>query len=109
MSARFPARLAAAFVIAMGLGACAAYTQNPPRSDDLFTHIVPGMTQEEVSRALGKPDETMPFPMSHTVAWDYRYNDSWGYIAYMSITFGQDGRVLSKYSRRINSGGDHSK
>ena len=108
MSARFPARLAVALVFATGLGAC-AYTQVPPRSDDVFSHIVPGMTQEDVSRALGKPDEVMPFSMSHTVAWDYRYNDSWGYIAYMSITFGPDGRVLSKYSRRINSGGDHSK
>jgi outer membrane protein assembly factor BamE (lipoprotein component of BamABCDE complex) len=109
MSARFPARLAAAFVIATGLGACAAYMQNPPRNDDLFRNIVPGMTQEDVSRALGKPDEMMPFPMSHTVAWDYRYYDSWGYIAYMSITFGPDGRVMSKFSRRINSGGDHSR
>ena len=35
MSARFPARLAVALVFATGLGAC-AYTQVPPRSDDVF-------------------------------------------------------------------------
>jgi outer membrane protein assembly factor BamE (lipoprotein component of BamABCDE complex) len=108
MSARFPARFAAVLVVAAGLGAC-AYTQGPTRNDDVFRNIVPGMTQEDVSRALGKPDEMMPFPMSHTVAWDYRYYDTWGYICYMSITFGPDGRVASKISRRINSGGDHSK
>ena len=109
MSPRFPARLAAALALATGLGGCAAYVQSPARSDDLFRPIVPGMTQEDVRRSLGAPDEVMPFPMSHSIAWDYRYYDTWGYIAYMSITFGPDGRVASKFSRRINSGGDHSR
>jgi hypothetical protein len=66
------------------------------------------MPQDEVRARLGPPDETMPFPMSRTMSWDYRYYDTWGYICYMSITFGPDQRVQSKISRRINSGADHA-
>jgi outer membrane protein assembly factor BamE (lipoprotein component of BamABCDE complex) len=73
----------------------------PHRSDDLFAHVQRGMTMEDVQRLAGPPDETMAFPRTHTVAWDYRYYDTWGYFAIYSITFGPDGHVSSTISRRI--------
>jgi outer membrane protein assembly factor BamE (lipoprotein component of BamABCDE complex) len=83
-------------------------TGNPPRSDASFARIAQGMPEDEVRQLLGKPDETMHFPLSNTDAWDYRYYDNWGYLAIYSVTFGPDHRVVSMLSNRINSGGDHA-
>jgi outer membrane protein assembly factor BamE (lipoprotein component of BamABCDE complex) len=78
------------------------------RTDATFARIASGMPEAEVSELLGRPDETMRFPLSRNVAWDYRYYDTWGYLAIFSVTFGPDGRVVSTISNRINSGGDHA-
>jgi outer membrane protein assembly factor BamE (lipoprotein component of BamABCDE complex) len=111
----FPPTLAKAIAVATLAGAtfisgCAGGplgNGGPPRNDGVFSRIQPGMTQDEVLRLLGRPDQTMRFPLSHTVAWDYRYYDTWGYMADFSVTFGPDGRAVSKISARINDGGDH--
>jgi len=96
-----------ALAIAALTSACAAWTQGPVRNDALFASIQPGMTQDEVLRMAGPPDQKMPFPMSHTVAWDWRTYDTWGYYVEQSVTFDAQGRVVSKYTRRINDGGNH--
>ena len=77
------------------------------RNEALFGDIQSGMTTDEVRGRLGTPDQTMPFPRLGTTAWDYRYQDAWGYLALMSVTFGPDGRVVGKTSQRLNDGGDH--
>ena len=97
-----------AALVAAGCAAVAA-SNEPSRSDAFFQRIAIGMTTEEVRRELGPPDESMPFPLSGSTAWDYRYTDTWGYLALYSITFGPDGRAASKFSRRINQGGDHAR
>lgn len=98
--------VAAAAVAAAALaGGCAG---GPVRTDSMFARIEPGLTRDEVQRLVGPPDETMRFPMSNTVSWDYHYTDTWGYMAVFYVTFSADGRVVSKISRRINDGGDHS-
>jgi len=96
-----------ALVAAFVLAACVAYHPGPARSDALFAQIQPGMTQDQVLQIAGGPDQTMPFPMSGTLAWSYFAWDTWGYYIEQSITFGRDGRVQSKYARRLNDGGDH--
>ena len=78
----------------------------PPHSDEQLARIQRGMTRDDVQRIVGSPDEAMRFPMSQTEAWDYQYQDSWGYFAIFSVTFGTDGRAVSTFSRRID-GGDH--
>jgi outer membrane protein assembly factor BamE (lipoprotein component of BamABCDE complex) len=100
----------AALAAGAALAACSAtgpYSDAWKRSDDLFRTIQPGMTEDQVRQVAGKPDDTMAFPLSHTHAWDYLYYDSWGYMAIFSVTFDADGRAVSKFSRRINDGGDH--
>jgi hypothetical protein len=77
----------------------------PVLSDDVFNAIQPGMTQEEVLRLIGPPRETMSFARSGTVAWDYKYRDTWGYDAIFSVTFDASGRVVSKISQRIERSG----
>jgi outer membrane protein assembly factor BamE (lipoprotein component of BamABCDE complex) len=111
----FPPTLAKAIAVAALAGAalisgCAGgplANGGPPRNDDVFNRIEAGMTRDEVQRLIGLPDETMRFPLSNTVAWDYRYYDTWGYMAVFSVTFSSDGRALSKITTRINDGGDH--
>jgi outer membrane protein assembly factor BamE (lipoprotein component of BamABCDE complex) len=75
-------------------------------NDSRFAAIEPGMTAEQVTAALGAPERTMKFPSSN-VAWDYTGTDTWGYMVDYSVTFGPDQRVVSKFARRINDGGDH--
>jgi hypothetical protein len=91
------------------LAACASIpgATVPARSDASFARVERGMPQGEVRELLGGPDESMRFPLSRSEAWDYWYYDTWGYLAVFSVTFGEDGRVASTISNRINSGGDH--
>jgi hypothetical protein len=70
-------------------------------NDDVFNHIQPGLTKEEVLRMIGPPRETMSFERLGHQAWDYKYVDTWGYPAIFSVTFDRDGRVVSKISSRI--------
>ncbi len=91
-------------IAAAALTACA--TAGPQRNDDLFAKIRPGMTQEDVRRIAGPPDEAMPFPRLNQTSWGYHYFETWGYYALFSATFGPDGRVVSTFVRRLNDGRD---
>ena len=105
------ARLFTAVVTTAILGGCAAgrtYDGGASRNDDLFNRIQPGMATGEVQQMIGRADRTMGFPLSHTTAWIYDYYDAWGYMAEFSVTFDAQGRAVSKLSRRVNVGGDHS-
>lgn len=102
-------RLAAAVFAAAAICAgCASQPQGPgPRSDALFSGIDLGMTQAQVRTLLGPPDDTMALRAA-TLAWDYRFQDTWGYFAVFSVTFDAQGRAVSKLTWRTNDGGDHS-
>ena len=85
-------------------GCAAVVASNEPLRNNLVGRIDRGMTHDQVRAILGPPDETMPFPLSKTEAWDYRYTDTWGFMAMFGVTFGPDGRVSSTISRRLNDG-----
>lgn len=70
-------------------------------NDDTFMRIRPGLTREEILRMIGPPGETMAFARLGQVAWDYRYQDTWGYQAIFSVMFDVDGIVVGKFTRRI--------
>ena len=96
---------AAIVLVALLVQACAAVMDsNEPRRNGLVPQIEQGMTREQVQGILGPPDETMAFGNTRTVAWDYRYTDSWGFLAMFSVTFDSDWRVVSTFSRRLNDG-----
>ena len=107
-----PSRIVAVLLLGLflGLGGCAGgltASAESSRNDTLFARIALGMSMEEVNRTLGPPDDTMKFERSRTLAWDYGYQDPWGYIAIFSVTFSEDRTVVSKTSNRVNTGGDH--
>ena len=91
--------------VAILVAACA--TGGIARRDELFARIEPGMTRAEVRALTGPPDNTMAFSMSRTDSGGWFYFDTWGYYCEFSVTFGPDGRVASKLSRRINDANDH--
>ena len=93
-------------VLAAALAGCAMLPPDPPRSDGIFNGIRIGMSQQEVERVLGRPDETMRFSRD-AIAWDYRYMDTWGYFAVFSVTFDAQGIAVGRLSWRTNDGGDH--
>lgn len=100
MTPRFHLALACALLAA----GCAA---EDPRPDDVFARVEPGMTKEEVRRITGAPHETMPFPRLGQDSWGWYAWDRFGYYSLFSVTFGPDGRAVSKFTRRLNDGGNH--
>ncbi|HSS28942.1 MAG TPA: outer membrane protein assembly factor BamE [Usitatibacter sp.] len=76
-------------------------------TDDVFEAIRAGMTEKDVLATIGPPGTTMAFSLSNTHAWEYRYQDAWGYLAEFSVTFDANGVVLSKLKRRLESGRDN--
>lgn len=95
--------------IAVALAGCASAPDGRQydRTDDRFARVQLGMTQDETLALVGRPDQTMPFPLSGQMAWSYVYQDGFGYMVEHSITFGSDGRVASRISRRMNDGGGY--
>ena len=75
----------------------------PVLNDDTFNRIRPGLTEHDILHMIGPPGDTMHFARSDTTAWDYRYTDTWGYLAIFSVTFDNKGVVVSKITRRIES------
>jgi hypothetical protein len=69
--------------------------------DSRFNAIVPGMTSDELLRLIGPPWQRVYFANLRQTAWDYRYRDSWGYVAILSVMVDQSGRVASRISQRI--------
>ena len=96
---------------ALLLAGCAAGGVSAQRhaalTDDRVWQVRDDMTRDETVRLIGRPDDTMRFPLSRTEAWDYLYQDTWGYLATFSVTFDGQGRVVGRISRRLNDGGDH--
>lgn len=70
-------------------------------NDDTFQQVRSGMTREQILRMIGPPGETMGFPRLKQVAWDYRFVDTWGYQAIFSVSFDENGIVVSKFTRRL--------
>jgi hypothetical protein len=70
-------------------------------NDDVFNGIRPGQTREDILYRIGPPGETMEFARTRNIAWDYRYVDTWGYLAVFSVTFDPNGVVVSKFTRRL--------
>ena len=101
---RFSTLLAALAVLVVQGCVVAPGPRGPQRSDEMFAQVRQGMTRDDVMAITGPPDNTMPFPSSRTDSWGWYYWDTFGYYCEQSVTFGPDGRVISKISRRVADG-----
>jgi outer membrane protein assembly factor BamE (lipoprotein component of BamABCDE complex) len=72
----------------------------PALHEEDFARITPGMHQDDVRRALGEPQQREEFRRQRQVAWTYDFRDLWGYLAFMSVIFDEDARVVGKVLTR---------
>jgi outer membrane protein assembly factor BamE (lipoprotein component of BamABCDE complex) len=73
--------------------------------EDHFYRIQPGLSRDDVLRLIGPPRQTSDFPRLQQEAWDYRFQDTWGYTAIFSVMFNRDGQVVGKFTRRLEREG----
>ncbi len=72
--------------------------------EEHFARIAEGRsTQEDVRRIIGPPFNVGRFPRQNYVAWDYRFNDAWGYRAELTVLFDRNGVVAEKIVERIET------
>lgn len=69
--------------------------------DTRFNSISPGMTTDQLLRLIGPPSQRVYFGNLRQTAWDYRYRDTWGYVAILSVMVDDGGRVASRITQRI--------
>lgn len=76
-------------------------------TDDTFHRISAGTTTgEDVRRMIGPPWRVVRFGNLRQDAWDYRFRDTWGYLANFSVMVDERGVVAGKVTARIESGRD---
>ena len=63
-----------------------------------FERVVPGLTQPEVRRLLGRPAVAQTFALKRETVWDWYWRDG-QQSKQFSVTFDADGRVVSSASR----------
>jgi outer membrane protein assembly factor BamE (lipoprotein component of BamABCDE complex) len=101
---KHPFKLLAAAAVTLLAGACAQTgtgMYRPDLNDDIVARVWRSHSEQEVAASLGKPYQQIRFDNLKSTAWDYLYKDSWGYWVELSVMIGDDGRVVSKHSRRL--------
>lgn len=61
---------------------------------DTFAQVRPGLDKSQVRRLLGRPARTQVYALKRQEVWDWRFRDG-SQDKIFSLTFDQDGRVLS--------------
>ncbi|APV51791.1 hypothetical protein BWI17_20175 [Betaproteobacteria bacterium GR16-43] len=76
-------------------------------TDGNFSLIQSGVTTgDQVRRMIGPPYRVVRFENLKQYAWDYRFRDTWGYLAIFSVMVDDRGVVANKVIARIESSRD---
>jgi outer membrane protein assembly factor BamE (lipoprotein component of BamABCDE complex) len=70
--------------------------------DERFHAIRQGMTSEELLRYIGPPFQKTRFANLKQTAWDYRFRDTWGYTAILSVMLDDNNVVAGRVTQRID-------
>lgn len=74
-------------------------------TEDHFRRIAVGSTNgEQLESLIGPPWRKIPFPNLRQVAWDYVFQDSWGYTVDFSVMIDERGIVANMVSVRRDFG-----
>lgn len=71
-------------------------------TDDNLRRVTAGVAREDVLRLIGPPWRTIEFPNRRQVAWDYRFQDTWGYLADFSVMIDERGTVAETVTVRLD-------
>ena len=64
-------------------------------TEENFRRVVPGLTQDQVRRLLGRPEETLRFALKpDEEVWSWRIVDTTEKTEHFNAYFGRDGRLL---------------
>ncbi len=61
---------------------------------DNFAKVLPGLSQHEVRKLLGRPAKTMPFALKKEEVWDWRFKQHGQESKMFSVTFDAAGKVV---------------
>jgi hypothetical protein len=75
-------------------------------TDDTIMRIERGLTRDQVLRMIGPPREVMEFPRMAETSWEYYFIDTWGYRSHLYVNFNPAGIVVSRFTRRVDTGRD---
>jgi hypothetical protein len=70
-------------------------------TDDVIQTINVGLTADEITAKIGPPHRRVRFDNLRATSWDYRYQDTWGYLVDLSIMIDDKNRVTGKVSQRL--------
>jgi hypothetical protein len=64
-------------------------------TEENYRRVAPGLTQDQVRRLLGRPEETLRFHLKpDEEVWTWRIDETTEKIEYFNAYFGRDGRLL---------------
>ena len=70
-------------------------------TDDVIQTIRAGLAADEVIAKIGPPHRRIRFANLGATSWDYRYQDTWGYLVDLSIMIDDKNRVTGKVLQRL--------
>lgn len=70
-------------------------------TEDVIQTVSVGMRADDVLATIGPPHRRVRFDNLRATSWDYRYQDTWGYLVDLSIIIGDKNQVTGKVLQRI--------
>jgi hypothetical protein len=66
-----------------------------------FARIQPGLSKDEVRKLIGKPAETMTFPLKKEEVWSWKFEQGSGQYWHYHVHFDLGGRVVTATRNRV--------
>jgi hypothetical protein len=66
-----------------------------------FAKIQPGLSQDEVRKLIGKPAETMTFPLKKEEVWSWKFEEGSGQYWHLHVHFDLGGKVVTASRNRV--------
>jgi hypothetical protein len=68
-----------------------------------FAQIQKGLGKDEVRKLIGRPGETMTFPLKKEEVWTWRYEQGSGERWHFHVHFDLDGKVLTTSANQVDT------
>lgn len=69
--------------------------------EEYFAQIRPGLTQDEVRKLIGRPAETMTFPLKKEEVWSWKFEEGSGQYWHFHVHFDLGGKVVTATRNRV--------
>ena len=69
--------------------------------EEYFAKIQPGLSKDEVRRLIGRPAETMTFPLKKEEVWSWKFEQGSGQYWHFHVHFDLGGKVVTATRNRV--------